>query len=275
MFGSIVLEVAIGVAFLYLLLSLLCTSLQEAIAGLLRWRSKHLFKGLGILLGPSFASRLYEHPMVTALYEGNKRPAYIPSHAFAGAVLDLVGNSATGIKPTLGDLRQQIEKMKDNTHIQTILTILLNEGGDDIEKFRANIEWWFSESMERVSGWYKRKTHTVILIVAVLITCLSNADTVMVVNQLAKETALRTALVGQAEGFSAMQGNVQSSQKDSQRKSIDMAAQLQLLENLGLKLGWRADPDGTSPIPGSVGEWIYKILGLALTACAVSLGAPF
>ena len=42
MFNSTTLEVAVGMAFIYLLLSLFCTAINEAIAGILGSRAKNL-----------------------------------------------------------------------------------------------------------------------------------------------------------------------------------------------------------------------------------------
>ncbi len=43
---------------------------------------------------------------------------------------------------------------------------------------------------------------------------------------------------------------------------------LAALQDLGLPIGWRGLPQGA-------GAWLFKILGLAVTAIAVSFGAPF
>jgi hypothetical protein len=45
MFNSTNLEVAIGIALIYLLLSLFCTTIDEGIAGVLGSRAKNLEKG--------------------------------------------------------------------------------------------------------------------------------------------------------------------------------------------------------------------------------------
>ena len=68
MFGSNVLEVAIGVIFVYLLLSLICTALNEGVASLLDKRSGNLFEGVKNLFNdPKFtglAQQLYNHGLI-------------------------------------------------------------------------------------------------------------------------------------------------------------------------------------------------------------------
>src|SRR5690348_6963721 len=50
MFGSPILDVAIGLALTYLLLSLICTAVNEWIAGLLNWRAATLQEAIRKLL---------------------------------------------------------------------------------------------------------------------------------------------------------------------------------------------------------------------------------
>ncbi len=57
-----------------------------------------------------------------------------------------------------------------------------------------------------------------------------------------------------------------------------MSDALANLRNLGVPVGWsRANKTALNPrgIPASVPGWLLKILGLLLTAAAISLGAPF
>lgn len=51
MFGLPILEVAIGLSFVYLLLALICTTLNETIAGITGRRADVLEEGISSLLG--------------------------------------------------------------------------------------------------------------------------------------------------------------------------------------------------------------------------------
>ncbi len=79
----LVLELAIGLIFVYLTLSLLASELQELITTLLQWRAEHLKKSIEVLFsgekfdelpGIEFADRLYENPLVAALNQEAKGP---------------------------------------------------------------------------------------------------------------------------------------------------------------------------------------------------------
>src|SRR4051812_44252931 len=76
MFGSSFLEVAIGVILMYLLLSLVCSSVNEAIATVLQVRSTTLFNGIKNLLNdPNFtrlAQQVYNHGLVDAITKTKK-----------------------------------------------------------------------------------------------------------------------------------------------------------------------------------------------------------
>jgi hypothetical protein len=103
MFGSSALETAIGVMFIYLLLSLICSVLNEAIATLIEKRGNNLFKGIKNLLNdPEFtglAQQLYTHGLVDSISQeatnpnkANRLPSYMASRTFALALLDILGS---------------------------------------------------------------------------------------------------------------------------------------------------------------------------------------
>ena len=95
---SSVIEVAIGLIFIYVLLSLVCSSLKEMIASLLKLRAKTLKKGLERLLtDQNTRNEFYSHPLVQSLCEkkstdANVTASYIPSRIFATALLDIVAS---------------------------------------------------------------------------------------------------------------------------------------------------------------------------------------
>jgi hypothetical protein len=106
MFGSSVLEVAIGVIFVYLVLSLICTAVNEAIATVINKRGKNLFGGIKNLLNdPAFtglAQQVYNHGLVDGVSQDaavstkpTRLPSYLPSETFSLALLDVL--SANGV----------------------------------------------------------------------------------------------------------------------------------------------------------------------------------
>src|SRR6266849_6014836 len=102
MFGSNILDIAIGVVFVYLLLSLICSAINEALASMLQKRSSNLFEGIKNLLNdPEFtglAQQLYNHGLIDGISQNaadvnkpNLKPSYIPAAHFSLALLDILG----------------------------------------------------------------------------------------------------------------------------------------------------------------------------------------
>jgi hypothetical protein len=287
MFGSEILEVAIGIVFVYLLLSLICTAITELIAQAIAWRSKTLEEGIrNLLKDPTLdrdlAAELYKHPLVDGLApQGwlDKRrhkpgkPAYIPSRIFALSLFDIVAPADRDARSkTFPEVRDSIAALPTG-RMRTALLSLLDEAEGDLKKARENLENWFNEAMDRVAGWYKRKTQTVILIIAVALTISLNVDTFSIAGSLWRDDALRAAVITAAE--------------DIARQPLDKGDGLtprindlqQQLQSFRGPIGWSfaryEDQPESSHLPQTIMGWLLKLLGLAFTALAVSLGAPF
>src|SRR5206468_11397190 len=108
MFGSAILDTAIGLIFVFLVLSLVVSAANELLAALFKWRANNLFLGIRQLLqDPSvtgLVTRFYEHPLIDGLSSKGKKPSYIPSRTFALALLDIVSPTTAGSNRTLEDL---------------------------------------------------------------------------------------------------------------------------------------------------------------------------
>ncbi len=117
MFNSGILDVAVGLTFVYLLLSLVCTAINEIIEAKLRMRAVDLERGIRELLGGEdrvdFVKQFYDHPLIFSLFlkhyeptavdsktkryaRGSDLPSYIPRRNFALALMDLMLPAAGG-----------------------------------------------------------------------------------------------------------------------------------------------------------------------------------
>jgi hypothetical protein len=153
MFGSAILDVAIGMIFIYLLMALVVTSLSELIASWLKWRAKNLSAGLQKLLnsgpGQGLARDLYNHPLVRSLFKGDNGPSYIPSRTFSLVLLDLISPVDPSRPRTATDIESAIAKVP-NKEVQTALKVLWEEARHEVASFEEAIENWFNNQMERV-----------------------------------------------------------------------------------------------------------------------------
>lgn len=320
MFGSTVLDIAIGIVFIYLMLSLVVTAANELLAALIKARGNTLWRGICNLLptgDPSatssvgkknFAQAVYDHPLVDGLAQSS-RPSYIPSRVFALALLDTVAETTDG-KIEVEALRPKIAALPDS--LRKPLQLLLHEANGDLEQFKLHIEVWFNHAMDRVSGWYKRIVQYVLFGIAGLLTVLLNVDTVLLINHLSRDSALRASLVAQASQYTeahppapaptGKKGSVPPIEING--REDELQASIAALDALDLPIGWTNTPPmekavGLTPaVTSAVHELQLKedralptdvfggdhslwavlhqhFLGWLVTTLAISLGAPF
>jgi hypothetical protein len=276
LFDSTVLDVAVGLMFVYLLLALLCTTVNEWIAGLLGTRSKLLEKGIGQLLDSQsltdktaknqFLDEFYKHPLITGMMQGKTPPSYLSARAFAAAVMDIVTPKNPG-SITFADLEDGIKDLPDGD-VKTALLALVQNAHGQLQAAQSAIEAWFNDTMERVSGWFKRTTQIRIVVLAFGITILANADTVRIARSLWTDPVARSAIV---EGAKAETASPSNNPQTPNVTSADVGKAIaQDRSLLGELIGWQGvDAAKTTQ------DWFERILGWILTAIALSLGGPF
>ena len=114
MFGSGILDTVIGVIFVFLLVSMLVTIINEMIAALLSSRARCLREGIVMLVGDVWMKKIYDHPLVAgtsrkALSLSNQGPSYIPSRTFANALMSILEHDTTAIASCQSTLRAAVE----------------------------------------------------------------------------------------------------------------------------------------------------------------------
>ncbi|MCX6581525.1 MAG: hypothetical protein NT166_15230 [Candidatus Aminicenantes bacterium] len=291
MFGSNILETAIGLIFVYLAFSLVCSGVREWIAVVLNSRTRTLKKGIvNLLKDKKLAANIFDHHLVQvksiAGGGGNgPAPKSIPPNVFAEALLDNLlkaeqeGQNDVEKSAMIDEMKASIAKI-ENYHVRDTLNDILESVGKDkvglvakLEKARQDIEKWFDAGMEHVSVWYKRQTHKIILGLAVVFCILFNVDTIMITRALSVNSALRESLTTVA--METAKQPVNSVSPDSLKQGKELQAQIQ---QLGLPIGWAKTAEGSLDprgVPDNPWDWLYKVLGLAMSILAVSMGAPF
>jgi hypothetical protein len=271
MFNSTILDVAIGMIFVYLLLSLMCSAANEVIELWLKNRAADLERGIRELFNDrdratGLVQKIYAHPLVSSLFEkpyDPKRlswigrlfgrvnlPSYIPARNFALALMDtkfepregapraeaqippdasgvagatpptspspqMIINVAPAAPPpppdenALAALRANIQSIP-NENVRKALTALVAAAGNDPAKIRENIENWFNSSMDRVSGWYKRRAQIFVLIIAFFVAVAVNADSIVIAKRLWNDRPLRDSLVAAADAYAKANAPVAS-----------------------------------------------------------------
>ncbi len=315
MFGSVVLDVAIGLCLLFLFVSLVCSAIREVIEAVLNTRASDLERGIREMLddpdGQGAVRALYSHPMVFALFDGSyaperlqphrslltgtrslrmpirqrgNLPAYIPAGNFARAFLDLVvrgpiggAGPATGEAVTVRALSARAQAMPDSRTRRALLSAL-DGAEDDLGRVRWAIERWFDSCMERVSGWYKRRTQVILFGIGLLAAGVMNVDAFSVGKALFEDKALRDGAVAQAASLLPPgTGGLSQQAREGFTALRDELAQIRF------PCGWGNPPPqrlrhpgaGGKPGPLAPGAVLQMLIGWTVTAFAVTLGAPF
>jgi hypothetical protein len=85
----LILDITIGLIFIYLIFSLLASEIQEMISTVLQWRAVHLKKSIEILVAGdaeesdddrviNFVNELYNHPLIKAINQESKGISNLP-----------------------------------------------------------------------------------------------------------------------------------------------------------------------------------------------------
>ena len=181
-------------------------------------------------------------------------------------MLDIVApdDPAAGSQ-TFADVRAAIAQLEPR-EVRTTLLVLLDQAGGDLTRARQNVERWFDDAMDRLSGWYKRRAQAIILALAAAITLVINADTVMIVDALWRDRTLRDSVVA-----TAVEAVKQAPPTDTGQTLAALQAVTREVQALPLPLGWSRSAEA----PRDWWGWGLKAVGCVLTTLAVSLGAPF
>jgi hypothetical protein len=245
MFGSRVLEMAIGLSFCYASLALIVSTVQEALASLFKLRANSLLAGVKAMLGDpqctGLAGALYRHALVNP-HADSGRPSYIDPQHFALALVDTLAN----VPGDLASVKSAIDAMAD-APLRRALQALYERADGDMRRFQEGIAGWFDTTMERLSGSYKRRASIISVLLSLLLAILLNIDSI----HLFRTLWLQPAMAAQLGSLPA---------------ALDGAA-LDALTSL--PIGWENFP------PQLDQRFLLQCAGWLITAATALFGAPF
>ena len=133
---------------------------------------------------------------------------------------------------------------------ETLIALLQNAkvsllpGDQAIVKIHAEIETWFNDVMDRLSGAYKRKAQLASFLIGLILALLLNVDSINVATSLWREPTLRQAIIAQATNYTIAQQTVASTNPDGSNTSpLQTIPELQKqLQALNLPFGWITNP---------------------------------
>jgi len=100
------------------------------------------------------------------------------------------------------NIKKLVNNLPDDNVIRKALLPLLEiagTGSDSLDKAIKDMERWYDEAMERVTGWYKRYSQAFVLVLAFVVALVLNADTFQIAKAIYRDQALRTSLIDLAE----------------------------------------------------------------------------
>jgi len=279
-----IIQVAIGIIFVWISLAVITSQVQEWVASIFAWRASFLEDAVEQMLGnPEVKKKIYNHPLIQGLYtnDGKRKPAGIPQDKFALVLFEEVINSGITVadaKNTFDNLKKSVAVLKTKGEGNALanfaksldtLLIGIEEKADDathsITEARIRVESWFNDSMDRLGGAYRRRMQITGLIVGITVAAALNVDTGAIMTTLWKDPILRQAIVTQANQVQA--SDVQPGQPATVE---EIAKNAEKLNVLSLPIGWSA-----KNIPTTANGWVAKIVGILLSGMAAAQGAPY
>jgi hypothetical protein len=294
-----ILGVAIGIATVCLVLSIIASHVQEVIAAITSRRAVMLELAIKKMLNDDqLYSKLVSHPLIQNisfnLPDGQEReahdaadksktegrPSYIASPLFSRVLLTLL---ATQHNLAVFDFPGLIAAMPDSKLRDRLQTLIFGIEGN-AAACQAAVEAWYDGTMERVNGFYKRRTQGILLVIGLALAILCNADLFRITSTLwlAKDARDSVAALSKVYGC-----------RDDHPCTMPEYVQVrQALEEklnplpLGYEKGsihayWSHLVHGQDASGKQIGlallaqAGLSTLMGWLLTAVAVSLGAPF
>jgi len=208
----------------------------------------------------SVAGKFYDYPSIKYLSrtEAEKPglfkhtyPSYISSETFALTVINMLAEKGIG--------KTKIEQVAfalnvNSLHIQpeTLkhIGLLLDDASLDFDAFKAGLMRWFEETMDRTTGWYKKRFSRILFWLGFVIAMTYNVDSIRIGKILANDKEARAQLVNMGVELT----KDSSRYKDFVKGSADSVRPKAVLDsgytkitkdisnaNLILGLGWSLD----------------------------------
>ena len=134
----------------------------------------------------------------TSLVEvATKRPSYIDAKTFGAVVMSIVFPDAAH-PSKLADIDATIQGIS-GSKLGRSLQALWISADQDLTTFRSNIETWFNGEMDRASGWYKRETKKILVILSFVAVVTINIDTIGMARSLWSNPQTRSAVTAAAQ----------------------------------------------------------------------------
>ncbi|MBK8822821.1 MAG: hypothetical protein IPN58_09510 [Anaerolineales bacterium] len=272
------LDVAVGLIVVYYLLGSVVSIVTQWINESLESRGKALEQYLIKIVGDKRIGDLLSLPQMQALrpirYKDffsvfasvtePKRIEKIPVATLVDAFFDLSGLT-TKKEMDLLQLAELVDKLPDSDGKKAFIN-WINQGVTSLADLRTRTTAYFNGMLEQAAETFRARARSFVIILSIGITVLFGTDTIQLAKALWSSAELRALAAAQADAVVAREG-----------ANADLSDIIDDLGAFSIRLGWWQ----TQQLPenGNVGDWalfiVLKVIGLGLTAAAVSQGASF
>ena len=273
-----VLEVAVGLIVIYYLLGSVVSLVTQWINEALETRGVALHQYLIKIVGDKKIEDLKNLPQIQALrpirYKGflsvlgsatePKMVEKIPVATLVDSFFDIAGLTAKKEMELL-ELAELIDKLPDSEGKKAFIH-WINQGVTNIADLRTRTTAYFSGMMEQAAATFRARARSFVIILSIGITILFGTDTIQLAKALWTNAELRAIAAAQADAVVAQGGT-----------TADLSSLLDDLSKFSIKIGWWQTQQ--FPQSSDIGAWalfiLLKIVGLGITAAAVSQGSSF
>ncbi len=170
-------------------------------------------------------------------------------------------NQFTILKDWMKDHSGRIVEIEPETRLQ--LCILLREANEELDSFKVLLKTWFSETMNRSVGWYKKKIAFLSFFIGLVLVFSFKVDIIFIGYKLKNDIGTREALMAEVQLLS---GN-NSMEVDSTLKESMLSSFVGINDVLSLpnRLNWTGHSCG----------YLISFVSYLLSAMFISFGAPF
>jgi len=216
-----------------------------------------------------------------ALADRRSLPSYIPAKSFSEAVIALFAPDEAG-QTTMTEVQDGINHLPDSmATFKESLQALAANAGSDITTFRASVEDWYDDHMDRVSGWYMRRVAKITIVVGAILVLLFNINLITIGRSLYGSGAVSSAVSTAAATHPPC--------TTADRTCLgQLQADLSAVAQADLPIGWTTVPACTVPRPpcnwlqqrgilnptgSSTWQIVVVIFGFLITIIGITPGA--
>ncbi|MCQ3937887.1 MAG: hypothetical protein DPW18_12675 [Chloroflexi bacterium] len=268
------LEVVIGLIFVYYVLGSIVSLITQWINEAFETRGRSLEKHLMRIVGDKQVGDFVKLPQLQSLrpirYKNwmsvftsatePKKLEKIPVATLVDSYFDFVGLTATREVNAEG-LKNLLNTLPD-TETKRAVIQWIDQGVTDIKELQKRTTTYFAGVMDQAAATFKANARSFVIVLSIFLTLLLGTDSIELARTLWTNASVRALAVAQAEAVAQQEGG--------EAKIDDLIEQLSALNIV--RIGWwqMEAPDG------NWGGFIaLKVLGLSLTAAAVSQGSSF